>query len=184
MNIIECVSITHPGPCDILFVFRSHRDQRHLRMRKAILTLTFRGEKIEKVAFLLVVMNKENDDPDFKSPKKKKQIKLSKRVEKVSTQKVIDEIYKGYVSANTKRNTEWSRRVFAEWRASRDDEEVCPPDILENPNIKKLNFWIPRFINEVRCIDGQPYPPRTINQILAGLQRHLLDNDWDDIHIP
>ena len=96
----------------------------------------------------------------------------------MSTQEVIDEICKGYVPANTKRNTEWSRRVFAEWRASRDDEEVCPPDLLENPNIKKLNFWIPRFINEVRCIDGKPYPPRTINQILAGLQRHLLDNDY------
>ena len=109
-------------------------------MRKAILTLTL------KVAFL------ENDDPDFKSPKKKKQIKLSKRVEKV-----IDEICKGYVPANTKRNTEWSRRVFAEWRASRDDEEVCPPDLLETPNIKKLNFWIPRFINEVRRIDGQQF---------------------------
>ena len=151
MNIIECVSITHPGPCDILLVFRSHRDQRHLRMRKAILTLTltFRGEKIEKVAFLLVVMNKENDDPDFKSPKKKKQIKLSKRVEKVSTQEVIDEICKGYVPANTKRNTEWSRRVFAEWRASRDDEEVCPPDLLENPNIKKLNFWIPALLTKL-----------------------------------
>ena len=101
-------------------------------------------------------MNKENDDPDFKSPKKKKQIKPSKRVEKVSTQEVIDEICKGYVPANTKRNTEWSRRVFAEWRASRDDEEVCP-DLLENPNIKKLNFWIPRFIKEVRRIDGQQF---------------------------
>ena len=90
-------------------------------MRKAImtLTLTFRGEKIEKVAFLLVVMNKENDDPDFKSPKKKKQIKPSKRVEKASTQEVIDEICNGYVPANMKRNTEWSRRVFAECRASR-----------------------------------------------------------------
>ena len=74
MNIIECVSITHPGPCDILFVFRSHRDQRHLRMRKAILTLTlaFRGEKIEKVAFLLAaVMNKENDDPDLNPQRKR-----------------------------------------------------------------------------------------------------------------
>ena len=107
MNIIECVSIPHPGQCDILFVFRNHRDQRHLRMRKAILTLTFTGEKIEKVAFVLAVMNKENDDPDFKSPKKKKQIKPSKRVEKVCTQEVIDEICKGYVPANTKRNTEW-----------------------------------------------------------------------------
>ena len=127
-------------------------------MLKAILTLTltFSGEKIEKVAFFLFVMNKENDDPDFKSPKKKKQIKPSKRVEKVSTQEVIDEICKGYVPANTKRNTEWSRRVFAEWRASRDDEEVCP-DLLENPNIKKLNFWIPRFIKEVRRIDGQQF---------------------------
>ena len=86
-------------------------------MRKAILTLilTFRGEK---VAFL-VVMIKKNDDLDFISPKKKKQLKPSKQVEKVSTQKVIGEICKGYVPVYMKRNTEWSRGVFAEWRASR-----------------------------------------------------------------
>ena len=67
--------------------------------------------------------------------------------------------------------------VFAEWRASLDDEEVCPPDLLENPNIKIFNLCIPGFINEVRYNDGKPYPSRTINQILAGLQRQLLDND-------
>ena len=64
-----------------------------------------------------------------------------------------------YVPANTKRNTEWSQGVFPDWRAFRHDEKVCPPDLFETPNIEKLNFWIPHFINEVKHIDGQNGEP-------------------------
>ena len=66
-------------------------------------------------------------------------------------------------------------KVFSEWRSARDGDEKCPSDLFENPT---TGYWLPRFINEVRRTDGEPYPPRTINQILAGLQRYMLDNDY------
>ena len=44
--------------------------------------------------------------------------------------------------------------------------------------MKDLNYWLPHFITEVRKVDGKPYPPRTIHQILAGLQRHMLDLNY------
>jgi len=60
-------------------------------------------------------------------------------------------------------------RVFQEWKAERSKG-----DLLDNPDIQNLNYWLSRFVTEIRKQDGQPYPPRTIHQILAGLQRRLL----------
>jgi len=36
-----------------------------------------------------------------------------------------------------------------------------------------LNFWLQRFIVEIRRKDGTPYPANTLTQIVAALQRHL-----------
>ena len=84
---------------------------------------------------------------------------------------------KGFTPANTQRNTAWAMRVFQEWKAERSkgDAEKCPEDLLDNPDIQNLNYWLSRFVTEVRKQDGQPYPPRTIHQILAGLQRYMLE---------
>ena len=82
-------------------------------------------------------------------------------------------ISKGYVPPNTKENTDWTVTCFREWRSARnrnitkDDKCWCPED-LENPSIDKLNYWISRFIAEVRNKKGKPYPPRSIHQIRAG----------------
>ena len=38
-----------------------------------------------------------------------------------------------------------------------------------------LNRWLSRFVAEVRRADGEAYPPRTIHQLLSGLQRSMLD---------
>ena len=36
-----------------------------------------------------------------------------------------------------------------------------------------LNFWLQRFIVEIRRKDGNPYPANTLTQIVAALQSHL-----------
>ena len=51
-----------------------------------------------------------------------------------------------------------------------------PPDnLLERPNPAQINTWLSRFVTEARKQNGEPYPPRTMHQILAGLQRHMLE---------
>ena len=45
---------------------------------------------------------------------------------------------------------------------------------LENPVAEDLNYWLARFVAEVRNQGGKPYTPRSIHQILCGLQRHML----------
>jgi hypothetical protein len=81
---------------------------------------------------------------------------------------------------NTKKQTNWALCIFADWRACRISNanagtELCPSDLLENPNKEKLNHWLSLFVNEVRNTKGSQYPPRTIQQILAGLQRYLIE---------
>ena len=89
---------------------------------------------------------------------------------------------KGFIPANTRKNTMWAWRVFAEWRAERNknpENDPCPMDLFENPDIPRLNNWLARFIAEVRRQDGNPYPPKTIHQILAALQWKMLDEHPD-----
>ena len=43
-------------------------------------------------------------------------------------------------------------------------------------DIPDLNRWISRFITEVWRQDGNCYPPKTIHQLLASLQRYMLKN--------
>ena len=51
------------------------------------------------------------------------------------------------------------------------------PRLFEVGDPDNLDFWVPRFVNEVGRADGDPYPPRTIHQLLAGLQRSMLDHN-------
>ena len=130
-------------------------------------------------------MSKENVDPDlfnFKPTKKRKtteEVPTAKRFKPATTNEDMEAITKGYIPQNTQRNTAWSSKVFLEWRSSRKcaGEEVCPDNLFEEADPEKLNHWIPRFINEVVWKDGKPYPPKTIFQILSGLQRHMLDKN-------
>ena len=69
--------------------------------------------------------------------------------------------------------------MFNEWRYSLESEERnCPDNLLETGNNEELNYWLPKFINEVRRTDGNPYPPRSIHQLLAGLQRYMLEQNY------
>ena len=71
-------------------------------------------------------------------------------------------------------------RVFSEWRVQRNGDisnkvQQCPENLLDDPDRKNLNFWLSQFVTEVRKQDGQPYPPRTIHQILSALQRKMIE---------
>ena len=121
---------------------------------------------------------KGNEDPDlvdFRPPKKKAETNERPSGTRFKTPTSDDEMAtfcKGYVPQNTQKNTAWAVKVFSEWRAERNSissEKQCPADLLDNPNVQELNYWLSRFVTEVRKRDGQPYPPRTIQQILAGL---------------
>ena len=40
-------------------------------------------------------------------------------------------------------------------------------------NNREMNYWLARFVHEVWRQDGKPYPPSTMQHIVAGLQRSV-----------
>ena len=128
----------------------------------------------------------ENEDPDFQAPRSKK----PKKDTSVATKKhfgsplkdgEMKTVVKRHVPLNTQKNTLWALNCFREWmivrneRARRDgNEDSCPEDLLDSPDTQNLNKWIPRFVTEVRNQKGEPYPPRSINLLLSGLQRYIV----------
>ena len=129
-------------------------------------------------------MEEENWDPDFQPPRKKPKrtkVAIDKRFAEAKRADEVAEVTKGYIPPNTAKNTTWAMRVFEEWCCARNKkctgDEVCGANVLDSPVTDSLNFWIPRFVAEVRRQDGEPYPPKTIHQILAGLQRYMLDKN-------
>ena len=51
-------------------------------------------------------------------------------------------------------------------------QDQCPSTLLEEPRSDLLNYWLSRFVVEIRREDRQAYPPSSLNNILAGLYRY------------
>ena len=91
-----------------------------------------------------------------------------RRFKSPSSDKEIKEISKGFVPLNTHKNTNWACNMFLEWKAERNASEtsdLCP------------NYWLCRFVSEVRNQKGEPYPPKTVHQLLSGLQRSMVEKN-------
>ena len=89
---------------------------------------------------------------------------------------------KGCVPKNTVKSNEGAQRVVYNWIAERngrtsDNAPKCPRDLLENGTSGELNYWLSRFVTEVKKQNGDAYPPRTIHLLLAGLQRVMLERN-------
>jgi len=83
------------------------------------------------------------------------------------------------VPKKTQQSNNWSLRFYQEWARHRN---AHPDTVISGRNVPEelisatnedLNYWLSRFIMEVRRKDGTPYPPNTLTNIMSGLQRHL-----------
>ena len=124
--------------------------------------------------------NRKRPAPTATAPSKKLKLLLQKpRFECISDED-MSTICKGYVPPNTMKNTKWSVGVFNEWRWARNsdssEEDKCPND-LECAEVPSLNFWLSRFVAEVRRSDSQPYPLKSIHQLLCGILRYIRSLD-------
>ena len=81
------------------------------------------------------------------------------------------------VPKNTEKSSKWAIKNLKEWYVdynSRNPNEMCPEDILSHTCSKEvLDKWLCVFINETRSRTGDPYPPKTIQAILAGILRAM-----------
>ena len=49
--------------------------------------------------------------------------------------------------------------------------------------VSEMNFWLPRFVLEIRKKNGEPYPPNSLYQIVCGLQCQLREHGRADIKL-
>lgn len=85
------------------------------------------------------------------------------------------------VPKKTKQNNNWSvsTSIWKEWAANHNE---CPATKSEPgfpiplnvgliTDYSLLDYWMQRFVLEIRRKDGKPYPPSTLTQIVNGIQR-------------
>ena len=91
------------------------------------------------------------------------------------------------IPTKTKEQTEWAVKVWKEWALARNtrllsDEEPFRSTFCEL-TLPEMDFWLSRFILEVRKKNGDPYPPNTLYQLICGLQRQLREHGRADIKL-
>ena len=88
----------------------------------------------------------------------------------------FEEFTRGYVPPNTSYDTQKCVKLFIDWRSARNalfPDNLVPDDILASENKGEICIWLCKFVTEVRKKDEQPYPPKTLQHYLLGIQRHI-----------
>ena len=81
-------------------------------------------------------------------------------------------------SDETVKNMRWVRKMYSEWRETHNAKYVvdelisCDLENLSTITIESLELVLRRFITEVRKMDGEDFPPKTLYQILLCIQFH------------
>ena len=81
-------------------------------------------------------------------------------------------------SHETKKKMRWVLKMFTEWRSYHNlsaslDHVECDLHDKGLISVKSLNFAIPRFISEVKKLDGSDFPGKTLYDIVICIQFHL-----------
>ena len=81
------------------------------------------------------------------------------------------------VPEKTRNQTKWAVKVWTEWATSRNkkllSDETPFSCEIEKLSAQLINFWLCRFVLEIRRRDGERYPPASLYQLCCGLLRHL-----------
>ena len=126
---------------------------------------------------------KENDD--FQPPKKRMKVpgslKGKQRFTEMVSSEQLETISKRFVPKNTEKNTKWAVSTFKQWIVSGNQcssvSETIDVDILSKPVDKdsectELCRVLCLFVVEARKTNVEPYPPKTVFHLLAGLLRY------------
>ena len=99
----------------------------------------------------------------------------------------VHSIRESSVPIKTRNNTSWAVKVWTDWASARNKnllpEELPFSSLLSDLTLSEMNFWLSRYVLEIRKKDGDPYPPNTIYQLVCGLQRFLKEHGRADIKI-
>ena len=81
-------------------------------------------------------------------------------------------------SDETVKKIRWVHKMYSEWRDTRnfkygvDEIITCDLEDLSTITVDSLDLALRRFITEVRKMDGEEFPPKTLYQIVLCVQFH------------
>ena len=116
-------------------------------------------------------------DSDFVAGPSRKKARLSGKRFAVVDAKDVDESKAPLSAKNTDKSTLWAVRAFMSWLQEYNErdgnDEKCPLDVMCLGDDALLCRWLCLFVTEARQSNGKSYTPRSISQLLAGLQRYI-----------
>ena len=88
------------------------------------------------------------------------------------------------VPKKTRQDNNWAVSLWKDGAANRNQMLAkalepgfpIPLNVTDIKDFSLLDYWLQRFIIEIRRKDGQPYPGNTLIQKSSALQRHLRAN--------
>lgn len=101
--------------------------------------------------------------------------------------KAVQVAIEASIPKKTREQTNWTVRVWSEWAASRNKklmrgEQLIPANLCDMA-VCELDFWLSRFVLEIRKVNGDHYPPNSLYQIVCGLQRYIRENGRADLKL-
>ena len=97
--------------------------------------------------------------------------------------KAVEEAKQAAIPKKTKKDTAWCAKIWNDWSSQRNSSSASGehvPDIA-NMEITQLQWWMSRFVLEIRKKDGTPYPPESIYHIVCGIMRFVRLNGKPEV---
>ncbi|XP_071104735.1 zinc finger MYM-type protein 3-like [Haliotis cracherodii] len=121
-----------------------------------------------------------DDVEDFQLTKEQEQARFSNPV---SEEEILD-LQRSRIPRNTKRNTQWSVNVYDGWACARNtrvktygtthsERYAYVVTLTKDITAEEFDFWMCRFICEVRRQDGSPYPSMSLKSLCLGILRYI-----------
>ena len=94
-------------------------------------------------------------------------------------QDALDRLAKKNFSKKTCQKIKWICKIFWEWRNFCNETNtsgeliMCDLEDVDSISIDSLNFGLVRFLTEIKKINGDEYPAKTMYEILICVQFHL-----------
>ena len=96
----------------------------------------------------------------------------------------IEKVKDKSIPKGTKCRNLWAINLYTLWSSNRiisedDENNITLPrstDDLRAANLQELNYWLGKFVYEVRKKSGELYPRDTLLSLTAGINNHISQN--------